>query len=139
VSAQVLDASVFVAARSPQEVHHQAAVALLAAFPMGTRFLVPAVFRVEVMAAMARRGESDEYLSALDAQIRGPAFSVVPVGPGLLDAATDVARRARVRGYDALYAAVALREQATLLTMDGDLARRLVAAYPAMSVQPQPA
>jgi predicted nucleic acid-binding protein len=139
VTRYVLDASVFVASRSPSELHHPAAIEILAALPAGGRFLVPVVFRVEVMAAFARRGESEEMLSALDAQLRGPAFAPVAVGQALLDTAVEVTRRARVRGYDALYAAVALRTSATLLTLDDELARRLVGAYPELNVNPNPA
>jgi predicted nucleic acid-binding protein len=62
VNPSVLDASVLVAAISPAEVHHVAARSLFDSHPATRPFLVPSLFRVEVLAALARRGESNELL-----------------------------------------------------------------------------
>ena len=64
----VLDASVFVALVSPSEAHHQVARALYRLLPENRPFFVPSLFRVEVMAALARRGECESVLDAVDAE-----------------------------------------------------------------------
>ena len=48
----VLDAAVFVAAISPSEIHHAAARELYDTAPEDRPFLVPSVFRTEVLAAL---------------------------------------------------------------------------------------
>jgi predicted nucleic acid-binding protein len=131
----VLDASVYVAYLSPSEHHHEQALRLWDGYPPEEPFAVPAVFRLEVIAAMARRGESSDVLDAIDALARGPKFEAVPLSGGLLDTAARVARAARLRAYDALYAALALERGCPLLTLDGDVARRLGKVFPDLEVR----
>jgi len=130
VSRAVLDASVFVAACSPSEVRHDAARTMIDAHPENRPFLVPAIFRVEVMSALARRGEGDVLLDTVDALITGPRFHVCALDEALLMRSVEVARTARVRAYDAVYAALALSRDAVLLTLDEDLRRRLSEVHP---------
>lgn len=131
----VLDASVFVAAISPAERHHAEARALFEGHPEAAPFLVPALFRVEVVAALARRGESDEALELVDALVQGPRFHAVDVDAALLGEAARVARRARLRAYDAVYAALALLKAAPLYTLDTEVRDRLRAAYPHLATR----
>lgn len=119
----VLDASVYVAAVRPSEPRHASALGLLAAHP--PPWLVPVVFRVEVAAALARRGEAEATTRAVDVHLRGPAFQPVPIDDVVLDEAIRLARDARLRGYDAIYAATASVTGATLLTLDEELRTRL--------------
>ncbi len=130
----VLDASVFVAAISPAERHHAQARALFASHPEASPYLVPALFRVEVIAALARRGESDHLLDLVDALIRGPRFYACPMDAALLDEAAIVARQARLRGYDAIYVALAISRNAPLFTLDREIRKRLEVAFPAVRV-----
>ncbi|MBI4703353.1 MAG: type II toxin-antitoxin system VapC family toxin [Deltaproteobacteria bacterium] len=134
----VLDASVFVAAVSPTEAHHEAARRLYESHPRDCAYDVPSLFRLEVLAALARRGEPDELLDAVDALVRGPRFHVRPVDAALLEHAAAVVRTARLRAYDAVYAALALEQDAALFTLDDDLARRLALAYPQARVVTAP-
>lgn len=120
----VLDASVYVAAHEPRETHHARARASLEGVPPDEPFLVPSLFRVEVLAALARRGRPAELLDAVAAQIGGPRFVEVPVDDALIARACEVARAARLRAYDAVYVAVAALHDATLLTLDGDVVAR---------------
>ena len=120
----VLDSSVFVAAVSPNERHHEQASALFARQPEELPFLVPSLFRLEVVSAFARRGESAEFLELVDALARGPRFHAIPVDE-LIDEATELARHAGLRAYDAVYAALARVHGAELLTLDEDVVTRL--------------
>lgn len=70
----------------------------------------------------------------MDARLRGPRFLPVALDSELLDQATAIARRARLRGYDALYAALARMRAQPLATLDRALIDRLAGAYPDLSV-----
>ena len=131
----VLDASVFVATLSPAERHHEVAKALYTLRSPGTPFLVPSIFRLEVLAALTRKGAPSRLIDTADALIRGPSFLSVPISGDLLEHSADLARQSGLRAYDALYAAVAWRRQATLLTLDRDVVERLKAAFPEIEVR----
>ena len=132
----VLDASVFISACSPTESHHAVARALLDAQPEARAFLVPAIFRLEVLAGLARRGESAAYLETIDALITGPRYYACPLDGDLLERAVRIACKAGLRAYDAVYAALAESRAATLLTLDSDVAARLSQALPAVATRP---
>lgn len=117
----VLDASVFIAALSLTERHHARARQLLAQHPDTEPFLVPALFRVEVVAALARRGEPAALVDTVDA---------IAQDAELLAHATEVARRARLRAYDAVYVTLALRRRQPILTLDVEVVERGTSAFP---------
>ena len=98
----VLDASVYVSAISPAESRHATAAALLSEVPADVPFLVPAIFRLEVVAALARRREPAEVVDLVSVRLAGPKFLARPVDQDLLERACTVARVARLRAYDAL-------------------------------------
>jgi len=131
----VLDASVFVATISPAERHHDQARALFESHPDTLPYLVPALFRVEVISALSRRGEGDEVIDLVDALVRGPRFHGFPVDEALLAQATQVARAAGLRAYDAVYVALAVLQEAPLYTLDRDLHARVAAACPGVTVK----
>ena len=131
---RVLDASVFIAAMSPLECNHARALRLYRARPPDGQDLVPAVFRVEVVAALSRRREPTAVIDAADALVQGPRFRRVELDDSLLAVAAHVARQTGVRAYDALYAAVALRDGAPLCALDGDLVSRLAEAFPEIEI-----
>lgn len=124
----VLDASVFIATLSPAEPHHAAALALYAARPATSPFLVPAIFRLEVLAALTRKGAPAELIDTADALVRGPVFCAIPMDTALLDEAARLARLTGLRAYDAVYVAVAARFRTPLVTLDRDMVRRIEAA-----------
>ncbi len=130
----VLDASLFVAAISPVERHHARARALFDSLPESEPFLVPDLFRVEVMAALARRGEPSDLLDAVDALVRGPRFCPQALDEALLERTVHVARIAGLRAYDALYVALALAWSQPLYTLDEDLASRSRTAFADLQV-----
>lgn len=126
----VLDASLFLAAISPNELHHARALALYDSAPDAQPFLVPSLFRLEVLAALARRRESTELLDAVDAIVSGRRFHAVAVEAPLIERSVAVARVARLRAYDAIYAALALERGAALLTLDKEVCAKLDGAFP---------
>ena len=125
----VLDASVFIAAISPAERHHDRAGRLFESHPDTEQFLVPELFRVEVLAGLSRRGEPADLLDTVDAVIRGPRFHARPLDGELLERAVLVARNARLRAYDAVYVALALMWNEPLLMLDGEVVERSGASF----------
>lgn len=125
----VLDASVFIAAISPAERHHHRAKRLFDRHPDTEPFLVPDLFRVEVVAGLSRRGEPAAFVDTVDAVIRGPRFHARPLDGALLERTVYVARLARLRAYDAVYVALALLADAPFLTLDGEVAERSGASF----------
>lgn len=130
----VLDASVFVAAVSPTERNHRQARLLFDSHPDSAPYLVPELFRVEVIAALARRGEPTELLDTVDALVRGPRFYACPLDERLLDDAVRVARVARLRAFDAVYVALALARGEPLFTLDAEVGARSEAAFPDLRI-----
>jgi predicted nucleic acid-binding protein len=92
------------------------------------------LFRIEVLSALSRRREPDELLDAVDALTSGPRFHVAALDRPLLERATAIARQARVRAYDAVYAALALEREASLMTLDVDVCVKLRAAFPEVAL-----
>ncbi|MDP2306246.1 MAG: type II toxin-antitoxin system VapC family toxin [Pseudomonadota bacterium] len=125
----VLNASVFIAAISPTERHHHQARRLFDSHPDTEQFLVPELFRVEVIAGLSRRGEPADFLDTVDAVIRGPRFHARPLDGELLERAVHVARVARLRAYDAVYVALALMWNEPILTLDGEVVERTGASF----------
>lgn len=130
----VLDASVFVAAISPTERQHRTARQLFDSHPDSAPYLVPELFRVEVLAALARRDEPPELLDTVDAIVRSPRFHGCPLDEALLAMAVQVARTARLRAYDAVYVALALTHREPLFTLDLDVGLRSKASFPELVV-----
>ena len=98
-----------------EEIHHTVARTLYDTWPENRAFLVPALFRVEVLAALARRGEPSELLDTVEVLVSGSRFHSVAIDASLLERATAVALAARLRAYDAVYVALALIRGAALL------------------------
>jgi len=130
----VLDASIFIAAISPAERHHRQARMLFDSHPDSAQFLVPELFRVEVIAGLARRGEPPELMDAVDALVRGPRFCTWPLDQELLGEAVRVARIARLRAYDAVYVALALARGEPILTLDAEVVSRSHTSFPDLRV-----
>jgi predicted nucleic acid-binding protein len=130
MSEVVLDASVFIGACSPAEIHHAAARAAVDSIPANRPFVVPSLFRIEVASALARREESAFFIDTVDALVTGPRFFTCPLDYALVRLSVEVARRAGCRAYDAVYGALALSRGAVLLTLDEDLRSRFSGAYP---------
>jgi predicted nucleic acid-binding protein len=122
----VLDASVLIAAALPNEPFHADAKALMQRLmDNGTHVYLPTIAFAEVAAGIAR-GVGDERLAlAVVAQygIR-PDLQRSAVDETMGDLAAEIAAKQRIRGCDAVYVALAHREQAVLVTLDGQQRER---------------
>lgn len=136
-SLYTIDASVFLNAFISFEAGHQDSRRLLAwlqaqAIPV----IMPTLLLPEVAAAIGR-GRDDEALARefAAALTRLPHLVWVPLDAALARQAAEVAAQYRLRGSDAVYAAVALRFGATLVTLDRQqreqIDRVLSTRYPA--------
>ena len=122
-----IDASVHVSALNPAEADSATSQAFLARVRRRQiPLFCPTLLLVEVAAAIARAfGDADRAV-ALAAALRGlPNQTLVPLDEILADLATDLAARARLRGADAVYAAVAQQYGTTLVTLDRQQLDRL--------------
>jgi predicted nucleic acid-binding protein len=132
-STYTVDASVFLNAFNPYEVSHEDSRRLLAHFQKeAIPIIVPTLLLPEVAAAISR-GREDEDLARQFAAALGrlPHLVWVALDPTLARQAADVAARHRLRGSDAVYAAVALRFGSTLVTLDREQRERVASALPA--------
>ena len=124
----VLDASVAVAALRTSEPEHAAALArCLPLFTGHDEIVVPAIFDIEVTAALVRRGAEP----ASVARFFDSHFSVrtlITIGPRVVRAVRKVVGLTRLRAADALYVWVAAREDIPLVTLDQEVLARAALA-----------
>jgi len=121
-----IDASVFVSAFTPSEQAHQASKAFLRHIRQtGAPMILPTLVIVEIAAAIGRgQGKPDlGYAFALEVS-RLPGLTLIALDGILAQEAAELAARYRLRGSDAVYAAVARRFAATLVTLDAEQAKR---------------
>ena len=132
-STYTVDASVFLNAFNPYEAGHEESHRLLTRLQeRATPIIVPTLLLPEVAAAVSRGREDDELAREFAAALgRLPHLMLVPLDTTLAQQAVDVAARYRLRGSDAVYAAVALRFGSTLVTLDREQRERVADALPA--------
>jgi predicted nucleic acid-binding protein len=121
-----IDASVLVAAGTPDDpAGTDAAAFLAAALAAGLPAHQPTLTLVEVVAAIARRtGDPDLAMEAGRALLGIPALVLHALDVDMSAEAAALAGRLQLRGADAIYAATALRHEATLVTLDDELRTR---------------
>jgi predicted nucleic acid-binding protein len=127
-----VDASVFLNAFSPREAGHRESHQFLARLQeTGSPILAPALLLPEVAGAIGR-GHGDVALARrfTAALRRLPHLILIPLDVTLAEKAADLAARRRLRGSDAVYAAVALQFGSTLVTLDLEQRRRLAGVLP---------
>jgi predicted nucleic acid-binding protein len=122
-----IDASVHVSALNPAEADSATSQAFLAlARQKRAPLFCPTLLLVEVAAAVARAFDDTDRAVALAVALRGlPNQTLVPLDETLADRAVDLAAMARLRGADAVYAAVAQQYGTTLITLDRQQLARL--------------
>jgi predicted nucleic acid-binding protein len=120
----VLDASVVVAAERAAEPGHARSRAVVDRILRGEdEVVVPAIFRIEVVAALARRGHDAAGAERLvDALLASPAETVT-LGPRTASRVARFAARHRLRAADACYASIAFRRGVPLITLDEEMIR----------------
>jgi len=122
-----VDASVFLNAFLPREAGHAESTSLLTRLrDASAPVVVPTLLLPEVAAAIAR-GQSDDMLARAFAGAlrRLPHLVWIPLDDALAQSAAEVAAQHRLRGSDAVYAAVALRFGSVLVTLDHEQRERL--------------
>ena len=122
-----IDASVHVSALNPLEANSGSSREFLAQVQRGhIPLFCPTLLLVEVAAAVARAIDDARRATALVAELRGwPNLTLVLLDGALVDRAADLAATARLRGADAVYAAVAQQFGTTLVTLDRQQLERL--------------
>lgn len=122
-----IDASVFVSAFTPTEPAHQASKSLMLTIrEESIPILVPILVLPEISAAISRGRGRPALGKAFAQQLRNlPNTIFVDLDEIVAKLAVDIAADRRLRGSDAVYAAVALRFGAELITLDKEQLDRL--------------
>lgn len=122
-----IDASVFVSAFTPTEPAHQASKAFMFNVrEQSVPIIVPVLVLPEISAVLARGQDKPELGKAFVQELRNfPNTTFIDVDATVADLAVDIAANNRLRGSDAVYAAVALRFGTELITLDKEQLDRL--------------
>jgi len=122
-----IDASVFVSAFTPTEPAHQASKSfMLTVREQSIPIIVPVLVLPEISAALARGQDEPELGLAFVQELRNfPNTTFINVDNSIAALAVEVAANNRLRGSDAVYAAVALRFGTELITLDKEQLDRL--------------
>ncbi|MBN1134991.1 MAG: type II toxin-antitoxin system VapC family toxin [Anaerolineae bacterium] len=133
-SIYTVDASVFLNAFNPYEAGHEESYRLLARFQEEATPIVEPTLLLPETAAAISRGREDEALAREFAAALGrlPHLVLIAVDAILAQQAAGIAAQYRLRGSDAVYAAVALRFGSTLVTLDREQRERAQAVIPAL-------
>jgi predicted nucleic acid-binding protein len=124
----VLDASVAVAAlRTTEPGHADALRRCMPLFAGQDEVIVPAIFDVEVIAALVRRGAAPTNVAAFFEK-HFASRTLVTIGPRAVRAARAVVGITRLRAADALYVWLATREALPLVTADAEILQRAALA-----------
>jgi predicted nucleic acid-binding protein len=122
-----VDASVFVNALSPDEDGSDKSTEFVSRLKQEDVVLIqPTLFITEVVASIARKQDSAGIaLEILHDLKKFPKLTLVDLDDDFADFASEVAANNRLRGSDAIYAAVALRFGTELITLDREQLDRL--------------
>ena len=120
----VLDASVAVAAlRSTEPGHADALRRCMPLFAGQDEVTVPAIFDIEVVSALVRRGVAPSSVAGFfDKHFM--SRTLVTIGPRAVRAVRSVVGLTRLRAADALYVWLAARESLPLITADLEVIQR---------------
>jgi len=129
-----VDASVHINALNPAEPDSAESQGFLDFLRRGNMSQVcPTLLIAEVSGALARAFDDHEESLAFALAIRNlPNVSLIPLDELLAVSAAELAARYRLRGADAVYAAVAQRHQTVLVTNDRQQLERLAIVLPVM-------
>lgn len=127
ISPVTIDASVFVNAFSPTEEGSDTSLEFINNVKkQGVPIILPVLVLPEITAAVARKQNNTELALKLQQEIKMFSnITFVDVDSSLADFAVEVAAQHRLRGSDAVYAAVSLRFGTELVTLDREQLERL--------------
>lgn len=122
-----IDASVFVNAFSPVEAGSDKSLEFIFSLKeQNIPMILPVLVLPEIAAALSRRQGSSDAALRLVAEIKSlPGITFIDVNESMANLAVDIAANHRLRGSDAVYAAVALRFGTELITLDKEQLDRL--------------
>jgi predicted nucleic acid-binding protein len=122
-----IDASVFVSAFTPTEPAYQASKSfMLNVREQSILIIVPVLVLPEISAALSRGQGKPELGKAFVQELRNfPSTTFIDIDEPVANLAVEVAANHRLRGSDAIYAAVALRFGTELITLDKEQLDRL--------------
>lgn len=122
-----VDASVFVNAFSPDEEGSEVSMAFLSQLSeAGAVLIEPTLLLPEVAASLARKQDNSDAALELERELKNFLnIAFIDLDEDLADFASEVATKYRLRGSDAVYAAVALRFDTQLITLDKEHLARL--------------
>ncbi len=132
-----IDASVFVSAFTPTEPAHQASkVFMLNVREQSIPIIVPVLVLPEIAAALSRGQGKPELGKAFAQELRNfPNTTFIDLNDSMATLAVEIAANNRLRGSDAIYAAVALRFGTELITLDREQLDRLPKVLPVRAPQ----
>ena len=122
-----IDASVFVSAFTPSEEAHQTSKAFMREVrESGVPIIVPTQVIPEIAAAIRRGQDKPDlgYSFAIEVS-QFPNVTLVNLDKSLAETAAEIAATYRLRGSDAVYAAVAVRFATSLVTLDAEQLQRV--------------
>ncbi|HIQ02197.1 MAG TPA: PIN domain-containing protein [Anaerolineales bacterium] len=147
MAAYTVDASVFLNTFNPYEEGYEVSHLLLTSLRRGSLpIIVPTLVLPEVAAAVSR-GRQDAALAREFAATlaRLPNLILIPLDRSLAEQAVEIAAEHRLRGSDAIYAAVALRFGSLLVSLDREQIQRVEGVVPTRApaealaeIQPEP-
>ncbi len=122
-----IDASVFVNAFSSTEEGSEQSWKYISRLKEdGTQIIAPTLLLTEVAASIARKQNNTVLALQLMAEIQTiPTITFINLDEPLAKAAAEIAVNHRLRGSDAIYAAVSLRFGTVLVTLDREQLDRL--------------
>src|SRR3989304_3108393 len=122
-----IDASVFVSAFTPTESAYQVSKAfMMSVREQSVPIIVPILVLPEISAAIARgQGKLELGIAFVNELKKIPNITLIDLDESLASLAVEVAAQHRLRGSDAVYAAVALRFGTQLVTLDREQLERL--------------
>ena len=134
----VVDASVWIGGLLPQDVFHDLSRAWLESRAKTRELIVtPTLAPPEVAGAIARRvGAPAIGREAVSALRRTPGLRIVHPTGALMSEATSIAAEYRLRGADAVYAALASALRLPLFTWDQELRQRTIGFIQALAPDP---
>ena len=121
-----VDASVFVAASHPPDIHHVASLEFLRQVREQTEDLFcPTLILPECSAAIARQTDTSALAERAVALVESfPNLILVPLDASLARRAAQIAMAHRLRGADSIYVAVSETFSAKLITWDREMVQR---------------
>ena len=133
-----IDASVWIRASEPTEAGSTTCSHLLTSLArQSAPVLVPNLVLVEVAGAIGRLRDPERADQVIQSVRDIPGIIFLPLDTSVVQTAIHLARTYRLRGADAVYAAIAARYSARLVTVDREMLTRLPGAITVM--QPQAA